>query len=158
MLLSHSLKYIILFNKRKKLIKVWNNLRASKWQKFHFWEKYPFNKRTGGAWRLRWHFSQWEPFTSQDVFCLICTYKKIHLLKHCECKGLLSDINKIPPSNLYKMVKQKSLFDNHNECDWFNLTCEEKSNRYHGITLSIATSEIWTRSYTWTITLAQKCN
>ncbi len=31
-------------NIRKKLIKVWNNLRVSEWwQNFHFWVNYPFN-------------------------------------------------------------------------------------------------------------------
>ncbi len=33
------------FNIRKKLIKVWNDMRVSKWwQNFHFWVNYPFNQ------------------------------------------------------------------------------------------------------------------
>lgn len=91
------------------------------------------------------------------VFSLIrniCTLKKSKFLKPQWVQRIaVWQAHKTSPSNLYKMIKQKSLSDNHNECDWFNLNCAEKSNRCHGITPSIATSEIWTRSYTWTIIL-----
>ncbi len=40
-----------MFNVRKKLIHVWNDIRLSKWQHFHFWVNYPF-KLCNCAWHL----------------------------------------------------------------------------------------------------------
>jgi len=43
----HSSKYIILFDGRKKLIQVWNNMRLRMnkwWQNLDFCVKYPFNE------------------------------------------------------------------------------------------------------------------
>jgi len=41
-LLFFKISYFV-FNRRKKLIQVWNKLRVSKlWQRFHFWVNYVF--------------------------------------------------------------------------------------------------------------------
>ncbi len=42
------------FGRTKTFIQVWNYLRVSKWQNFHFWVKYPFNHTILFKYELNW--------------------------------------------------------------------------------------------------------
>ncbi len=42
---QYSAKYLFMFSRIEGFIQVWNNMRVSKWQNFHFWVNYPLKKK-----------------------------------------------------------------------------------------------------------------
>jgi len=68
--------FVCVFNRRKKLIQVWNNLKMSKWQHSHFWVNYSCKDTCKTS-------PKWCGICDQNKFCINSAWL-LHIFKITE--------------------------------------------------------------------------
>ncbi len=131
------------FNRTKKLIQIWNSLRVSKWQNFHFWVNYPFKVKTYDGCSV----SFWFDIIHNSVRFQHCTWVVLRKGRwaavYCEVHGTpqksfglkLTPVDHPAPLSQHKTAWREKYINTEMHINGFGLKCTFNAADLHSLCL-----------------------